>query len=278
MNSRMIAGAVAAALLWTVAGGALAQDGTEVSELVVTGSRLKDYDPVETPYVVLRRRADNVITQVRVVCDTRDPSQRTTELKSTLRNIIRAAASDPAIELGSLGDEVVGAFDETKLDSMIRPDSRPDTSAAVLLVKTRVAPADTLESVTGRIEAFIKSTPKVGRTEILRNAGYDLTLIGPERYRAELIGKMAANARENAALFGESYAVSVEGLQRPLSWYQSGPLELALYIPHKLTVERPGKLGWENRTMGVNDDALAHPRPDRGGDRARRRGAYGGAP
>jgi hypothetical protein len=37
------------------------------------------------------------------------------------------------------------------------------------------------------------------------------------------------------------YAVSVDGLQRPISWRQSGPLELALYLPHRLTVERPGR-------------------------------------
>jgi hypothetical protein len=28
----------------------------------------------------------------------------------------------------------------------------------------------------------------------------------------------------------------VEGLQLPVSWYQAGPLDLALYIPYKLTV------------------------------------------
>lgn len=232
---KLVSGVCALALL-LAATTAVAQDGTEVQELVVTGSRLKDYDPVETPHVTLRRRADNLITQIRVTCDTRDPAQRKTELMSTLRNIVRAAAADPSIELGSLGDEVVGAFDETKLEGMIHPDSRPDTSAVVLLVKTRVTPGDTFETASGRVEGFMKRAPKIGRTEVLRSAGWDLTLIGPERNRAELIGKVAADARADAALFGEAYAVSVEGLQRPISWYQSGPLELALYIPYKLTV------------------------------------------
>ena len=32
------------------------------------------------------------------------------------------------------------------------------------------------------------------------------------------------------------HRIEVLGLQLPVSWYQSGPLELALYIPYKLTV------------------------------------------
>ncbi len=219
---------------------AIAQDdATEVGEIVVTGSRMTAYNPVETPYVVLKRRADNLITTVKVACDTRDLSQRKAELKDTLRNMIRAAASDPSIELG-LGSEIVGRFDETMLDSVIRPDSRPDTSYATLLVKTRVAPGDSFDAASGRIVGFIEKTPKVGRTEVLRLGDWGLTLIGPERNRGELIGKIAADARQNAALFGEGYAVSVDGLHRPISWYRSGPLELALYIPHRLVVARPG--------------------------------------
>ena len=49
---------------------------------------------------------------------------------------------------------------------------------------------------------------------------------------------MSADAKKTAAAFGEGYAVRIEGLTLPMTWYQSGPLELALYIPYKQTVER----------------------------------------
>src|SRR4051812_31461233 len=98
-----------------------------VEEIVVTGSRLKEYDPVQTPQVTLRKRADNLVTEVTVICDTRDLSQRKAELKATLRNMIRAAGKDSGIALG-LGDEIVGAFDDTMLDKVIVPDNKADTS------------------------------------------------------------------------------------------------------------------------------------------------------
>jgi len=231
--ARPLTGLMAAALLLT-AGPVLAQDG-DVGEIVVTGSRSEEFDAARTPASVLRKRADNLIILVNVICDTRDASQRRDELKATLRNLIQAAARDPAIALG-LGEEVVGGFDETMIDSLIGSANRPDTSAAVLLIKTAVTPADTLDSATGRIEAFIKKTAKAGRTEILVQGDWNLTLIRPEQYRGEVISLIAKDARATAATFGDGYGVNVEGLNLPVTWYQAGPLDLALYIPYKLQI------------------------------------------
>jgi hypothetical protein len=206
-----------------------------VEEIVVTGSRVTEYDPVKTPFVTLNKRADNLITAVRVVCDTRDLSQRKQELKATLRNMIKAAPG-AGVELGLEGEEVIGRFDDTMLDAVIHPDGKPDTSVALLVVKTHVAPTDTFDAATGRIKAFAAKTAKAGRTEILPTEDWDLTLIGPQRYRGEVLALVADDARKVAGTFGPDYAVAAEGLQLPLSWYQSGPLELALYVPYKLTI------------------------------------------
>ncbi|PXA86830.1 hypothetical protein DMC25_13260 [Caulobacter sp. D4A] len=206
----------------------------DVSEVVVTAARLTEYDPIKTPYVSLKKRPDNLITVVRVLCDTRDLSQRRNELKATLRNMIKAAPA-AGVELG-LGEEIIGRFDESMLDSVIRPDSRPDTSQAVLVIKTRISPTDTFDAATGRIMAFADKTPTVGRAEIVPSEDWDLTLIGPQKHRGEVIALVAEDARRASAAFGPQYAVSVEGLQLPVSWYQSGPLELALYIPYRMTV------------------------------------------
>jgi hypothetical protein len=206
-----------------------------LDEIVVTGARLTEYDPVKTPYVTLKKRADNIVTEVRVVCDTRDMSQRKQELKTTLRNMIKAAAA-AGVELGLEGEEVIGRFDDTMLDAVIKPDGKPDTSVAVLVVKTRVAPADTFDAATGRITSFADKTAKAGRTEILPTEDWNLTLIGPQRYRGDVLALVADDARKTAAAFGPDYAVAAKGLQLPISWYQSGPLELALYVPYELTV------------------------------------------
>ena len=37
--------------------------------------------------------------------------------------------------------------------------------------------------------------------------------------------------------FGPGYGVMLTGLERPVAWSRSGPLELALYIPYALTIE-----------------------------------------
>lgn len=238
MSKPLIAAAAAATLL-AGAAPALAQEG--VDEIVVTGSRLSEYDPFETPHVTVVKRADNLITTVRVVCDTRDKAQRLSELKSTLRNMVRAAAKDGAVELG-LGDEVVGRFDETMLDQVIRADGqKPDTSYAVLLVKTKVSAGDTFDAASGRLEKFVAGLEKVGRTEALLNGDWELTLIGPSRHRPEIVAAVAADARKTAAAFGDGYGVKVVGLEHPISWYQAGPLDLALYVPYKLEIAPVGR-------------------------------------
>lgn len=225
----LMAAGLALSLLATPA----AAQGLE--EVVVTASRLKEYDAAETPSVTLPKRADNLITLVTVTCDTRDQSQRRAELKATLRNLIRAAAQEKSITLG-VGDEIVSAFDETMLDAAIGPDARADTSRATLLIKTAVSPTDTFDAATGRIKTFVERTPKVGRTEVLLNSGWELTLVGPARYRADVVRLIAEDAHRLAGAFGPGYGVEVQGLQLPVSWYQSGPLDLALYIPYRLTV------------------------------------------
>jgi hypothetical protein len=230
---------VAAAMALALAGGGAAicaeATGTEVGEVVVTASRVSDYDPSAIPAVVLRKRADNLITTVTVTCDTRDPEQRKAELKTTLRALIKGAAG-AGIELGVENDGVIGRFDEADLDGYIVGGGKPDTSAVSLVLKTKVRPEDTEESAQGRITSLVKKTPKTGRTEILGGSSWDLTLINPQQYRGEVVALIAADANKTAATFGPDYGVNVDGLQQPLSWYQSGPLELALYLPYRMIV------------------------------------------
>ncbi|QUD87687.1 hypothetical protein [Phenylobacterium montanum] len=210
--------------------------GSQAGEIVVTAERrISEYDPQQTPHVTLTRRADNLITEVRVVCDTREPGQRREELKQTLRAMIRAAGASHGISLG-LGDEVVGAFDETMLDSVIEPDTKTDTSVARVVIKTPVSATDSFDSATARVTAFIKSVPKAGRTEVLRESDWNLTIVGPERNRSELLRLIAEDAKASAAQFGPGYGFVLDGLQHPIAWYQEGPLDLALYISYKLQI------------------------------------------
>lgn len=217
------------------AGVAAAQDNAEI---VVTAARYMSDDggqaPVVIPHVTLTRRADNLVTQVRVICDTRDAQLRDQEMRQTLRDMIAAAAASGGAITLSVGDTVLTPFEEGMIAGAIYPEGRPDTSYAVVIVKTAVSASDTYDAAAGRVRDFVAKTPKAGRTEVLANGRWDLTLVGPERNRKELIGLIAADARDTAAIFGAGYSVEIEGLQNPIAWNQTGPLDLGLYIPYTL--------------------------------------------
>ena len=220
---------------------ATGQDYGEVDEIVVTGSRLAGWGPEEVPQVRLTRRADNLVIQVQVICDTRDPAQRRAELLETLRNMARAAAGRDDIDL-STGSDILSSFDETMAGGLtIGVDrTRADTSVVTLTIKTPVRADDTLDAATTRIERFVAQAPKAGRTEILMAGDWELTLVGPDRYRGEILTAIASDARRTADAFGDRYAVQVEGLEHRVTWTQSGPLDLSLFIPYQLTVTPAG--------------------------------------
>jgi hypothetical protein len=226
---------------WIMAGLALAVllpdlAAAQVEEVVVTAQRRDE--EVGAPHVFMVKRADHLITRLRVTCDTRDETQRKEEIKTTLRNMIRAAGATKTISLAT-GEDVLTALNESDFDDLIEPDSRPDTSKVTVVIKTSVAQGDTFNAATARIKDFVAGTAKAGRTEVLRDGRWDLTIIGPDQYRDGLVARIVADAKHTAELFGPGYGVTIDGLEHPVTWYQKGPLDLALYIPYVLHIAPP---------------------------------------
>ena len=153
----------------------------------------------------------------------------------------RAAAGWDDMDISTVSD-ILSSFDETMAGGLtIGVDrTRADTSVVTLTIKTPVRADDTLDAATTRIERFVAQAPKAGRTEILMAGDWELTLVGPDRYRGEILTAIAADARRTADAFGDRYAVQVEGLARRVTWTQSGPLDLSLFIPYQLTVTPAG--------------------------------------
>lgn len=204
--------------------------------VAVTGYRSSDSGSTQ-PYVVLTRRADHLYTSITVENDTRDPIIRLSELRATLRAVLAAARAEPRITLSVQKNEVLKDFTEELIEAYITPGGRPDTSRATILVKTQISADDSFDSATGRIEAFIRSVPRNGRSEITKDTDWELAVVGPQQYHGAVIARIAANAKESAAMFGPDYGVHIEGLHQPLLWYRSGQLDLALYIPYTMVVE-----------------------------------------
>lgn len=227
---RVLASFAVTALL---AGTAQAQTET----VVVTAERMSSES--DSPHISIAKRADHLITVINVTCDTRDAEQRKAELKETLRNLLHAASGTSTISIG-LGEHILGDLTENNFDSIIEPEGRPDTSHAEVTIKTKVAKDDTINDAMRRITDFIAKVPKAGRSEIVRHGDWGLTLIGPEQYHDQLVALILADAKQLAGVLGANYGVTIEGLERKVTWYQKGPLDLGLYIPYALKIEPIG--------------------------------------
>jgi hypothetical protein len=216
-------------------GPALAQS---VEEIVVTGMRATEWEPDQVPVVRLARRADNLIVEVRVVNDTRDAAGRRGEITETLRSMARMAATRPDIDLSIEDEGLLTPLTEDMVATLtLGMDSgRADTSVATLIVKTPIRADDTLDLASARIEAFVEAARKTGRSLADVSGDWELSIIDPTQYRTPVLALVAADAHATAAVFGDGYAVQIEGLAAPVTWRQSGPLELSLFIPYKMVV------------------------------------------
>lgn len=238
--------ALLAAEVLALPAAAVAQDETALNEIVVTGSRIArgGYDTeglvsVQTPpAVTVTRRADNLIVTVWVVNDTRDAAARRAELIQTLRGMVRAAGSQADIALSVEDDGQLVAFTEEMVSTLtLGVDAgRSDTSTTGLIIKTPIRAGDTLDSASGRIEQFVARIDKSGRTLVSINGGWQLSIVNPTQYRPQVLQAIAADARRTAAIFGDGYAVNVDGMANTLTWVQTAPLELAMYVPYSMTV------------------------------------------
>ena len=234
-------------LLWIAAAAVLiaapatAQDTANAvgsDEIIVTGSRAIEWDPDDVPVIQLERRADNLIVAVRVVNDTRDAPGRRDEITRTLRAMARAAAGRADIDLSIEDDGTLVPLTEDMVATLtlgIDP-GRSDTSVASLVVKTPIREGDTLDAASERIEDFVGGIAPVGRSIADISGDWQLSVINPAQYRAPILAAIAADARATATTFGEGYAVQVEGMSNRVTWRQSGPLDLALFIPYDMTV------------------------------------------
>ena len=234
------AGAALAVAAWLAASPVLAQD---VGEIIVTAQkRNADLPGLPAalrgqPHVVIFRRADNLVVEATVDCDTRDQKDRLAEMKATLRNMISAASAGSQVELGVESGDVILPLKPEALDTMLSPGDRDDTTTTTIVVKTHVGASDSFEAASARIDAFILGAKMVGRTQVARHGDWQLTLITPRQYRPQIVAAIAQDAEDTRKAFGAGYAVEIEGLEHPVAWNRSGPLDLALFIPYSLKIE-----------------------------------------
>lgn len=229
---RIIAGVL---LLTGLATPAMAQD-LEHSEVIVTGTRIEQDDYArDMPAVGLRRPADFLVQQIVIRGDTRDTAERRREIRAMLADAIRRA-DRAGIEL-AYGDYVLTRLTLANAgDIDLASDNRPDSERVVFLAKARLGGTQSGEAAQAQIDRYIESVPEVGRAQMDSYGSSTLSIVGPDSFRPQIAQKIAEDANAMAARMGTGYAVEVEGLNMPVQWARSGPGEVLLYVPYKLTI------------------------------------------
>jgi hypothetical protein len=224
---------------------ALAQD-EEGQEIIVTASRAPagyrgDGEPMPVavkpaPALRLRRTADFAVQSVRIIGDTRDETKRREEIYAMLKGAI-ALAGKHGLELAT-GDYIVEPLTPANYRNLIleEDDDREDAVKATFLVKTPLTKGADAKAALDRITKFVKAVPTVGRAEIESEGDLTLSVVGPDQYRGQIVGLVAADAAKTAAKFGPSQGVVVNGLDRPVEWSRVGLTEVSLYLPVSYSV------------------------------------------
>ncbi|NBC35738.1 TonB-dependent receptor [Novosphingobium sp. FSY-8] len=205
-------------------------------EVIVTARRRSsdDYSP-QMPAIGLRRQADFAVQGVVVRGDTRDSAQREQEIYAMVRGAV-ALAGKQGLQL-AFGEEVLQPLTAANVSALgIQRDSRPDSAKITFLVKAPLSAGMTAQQAQARITAFLKAVTPVGRAQIEAVDDLTFSVVGPDQYRPAISEAIAADARAMAARVGPDYAVQIENLQAPVEWARSGPSEVFLYLPYRLSV------------------------------------------
>ncbi|AQR75671.1 TonB-dependent receptor [Sphingomonas sp. LM7] len=219
---------------------ALAQDFSE-AEVVVTGSRRQTEGFEEgRPVVGLRRAADFAILNVTVAGDTRDRDTRRSEILAMVKSAIDLAGKF-GLELAT-GNGVVEPLTPANYRNLsFTGDNRPDTDRTSFLVKVRIGNGVDGAAARDRINRFIKAVPAAGRAEIRGSSDdFTLSIVGPDKFRGEILDIIAADAKAISARLGTDYGVEIKGLDRPVEWSRAGLTEVFLYVPYNMVVRPKG--------------------------------------
>lgn len=207
----------------------------DLQEIVVTGMRSEGYG--EMPAVTISKPADFLVQEIRLINDSRAPDLRRKELLATIEGMLKRAASEKNVALSYGGEGFllpVNLTDES-LD-IIEDQKRTDTSSVDIYVKVTLVPGDDIKARIASLKKFIDRAQLAGRTEVMPLDDVGLSVVNPEKYRYDILAKIAdENARLTKAM-GEKCQVKVSGLEGRVKWERSEVAELTLYIPHEVEI------------------------------------------
>lgn len=205
-----------------------------VEEVVVTGVRSAE-DPM--PGVVYSRSGDFLLLEVTVSNDTREEKTRKNEIYTTLKNAIANAKKDSSIELSLVIDDYVVPLTMENYQVALRRGARQDTSETDIRVKTKISPNESNPTkLLEKLKVFTRSIALEGRTEFIAAGEVDVSIVNPNQYRSQILKLITQDIAQVTGLLGDDYRVVLEGIDKPVQWVRSGPLQLSLYVPYSYKV------------------------------------------
>jgi len=187
-------------------------------------------DKVSTkPPIVLKRRADFLLLQINVVNDTREEEKRRDEVYATLSGMVAGIPKDSKIELFTEEFTLTSTHCQIPLVDVL---GKRDASSVTLYAKTPLADGDDAGVLSEKLRAFVRSVKVQGRTEVF-TGNIGLSIKNPEKYRYEVIQAIAADVKKLREAFGDTFEITVRGLDARLQWQRSSISEVELYLPFK---------------------------------------------
>jgi hypothetical protein len=200
-------------------------------EIVVTAQR-QSTGYGEMPAVTIKKPADFLVQAIALTNDSRSPDLRKKEIISTIEGMLRRAAADKNIAL-SYGEGFLLPVDLTDESLQIIEDKkRSDTSSIYIFVKITLAAGDNTKAKIADLRKFITRTQVVGRTEIEPLGDVGLSIVNPERYRYEILAKIAAENARLVKAIGSKCRVKLAGLASRVQWERTDVAELTLFVPY----------------------------------------------
>jgi hypothetical protein len=207
-----------------------------LEEIVVTAQRSMSYEGV--PAVTIRKPADFLVQGIRLVNDSRSPDLRKSEIIGTIDGLLKRAAELRNVAL-SYGEGFLVPIDlSSDALQIIEDQKRSDTSVVNIYVKVTLTEKDDTKKRISDLRAFIKQAKLVGRTEIEPTGDVGLSIVNPEKYRSELLGRIAEDNVNVSRAMGKKCDVTVGGLERRIEWQRTGVAELTLYIPYSVEISK----------------------------------------
>lgn len=184
------------------------------------------------PPITIRKTGDYLLLQVRIVNDTRDPDKRRAELYDTIKGIITAKDRVHLLEISTREMVLTQQNYAVRLSN---EQAKADTSSVELLFRLPLSPSDDVGALTKQLREFSQATSGIGRTEIFPGE-IGISVKNPERFRYELIGRIAEDVKKTKNLFGESFEIIVNGLDQRLKWRRTSTSELEFYLAYSYSV------------------------------------------